>query len=122
MPPLTSSPPVPAGQPLNPLQPVNRLRGVRGGLTWQVHKSDPLQDALQQLLRKSAAKYGFRFPLLADTDKAVGAAYGILGPLGFYRRSVFVIDAAGMIHYAHRSLTGASFRPATELIEAVHEL
>ena len=69
-----------------------------------------------------AAKYGFRFPLLADTDKAVGAAYGILGPLGFYRRSVFVIDAGGTIHYAHRSLTGATFRPAEELIEALREL
>ena len=36
---------------------------------------------------------GFAFPLLADIDKDVGRAYGILGPVGFYRRSVFVIDA-----------------------------
>src|SRR5206468_363015 len=35
---------------------------------------------------------GFGFPLLADEDKAVGTAYGIIGPVGFYRRSVFVID------------------------------
>ena len=35
---------------------------------------------------------GFAFPLLADEGKAVGLAYGIVGPLGFYRRSVFVVD------------------------------
>ena len=43
----------------------------------------------------SCKQGGFAFPLLADTDKAVGEAYGILGPLGFYRRSAFVVDAEG---------------------------
>jgi peroxiredoxin Q/BCP len=66
-----------------------------------------------------AAKYGFRFPLLADTDKKVGEAYGVLGPLGFYRRSVFVIDAAGVVRYAHRAIAGLTFRATDELIEAV---
>ena len=40
----------------------------------------------------SCKQGGFGFPLLADEDKAVGIAYGIIGPVGFYRRSVFVID------------------------------
>jgi peroxiredoxin Q/BCP len=31
----------------------------------------------------SCKQGGFKFPLLADTDKEVGRAYGILGPLGF---------------------------------------
>ena len=44
----------------------------------------------------SANQGGFAFPLLADVDKEVGEAYGILGPLGFYRRSVFVVDAEGI--------------------------
>jgi thioredoxin-dependent peroxiredoxin len=56
---------------------------------------------------------GFAFPLLADTDKAVGEAYGILGPLGFYRRSVFVVDADGVVRYAHRAVAGLTFRPPT---------
>ncbi len=43
---------------------------------------------------------GFAFPLLADTQKIVGDAYGILGPLGFYRRSAFVVDASGVVRYA----------------------
>jgi peroxiredoxin Q/BCP len=57
--------------------------------------------------------------LLADTDKAVGRSYDILGLGGLYRRSVFVIDAQGQITYAHRSLVGATFRPTSELIAAV---
>ena len=66
-----------------------------------------------------AAKHGFSFPLLADTDKAVGAAYGVLGPLGFYRRSVFVVDRAGTIRYAHRAVAGLTYRSTDELIAAV---
>jgi len=65
------------------------------------------------------AQGGFGFPLLADTDKAVGEAYGILGPLGFYRRSVFVVDAAGKVAYSHRAIAGLTFRPTAELVRAV---
>jgi len=66
-----------------------------------------------------AAKYGFKFPLLADTDKSVATAYGTVGPLGFPRRSVFVVDGAGIIRYAHRAIAGLTFRPVEELVAAV---
>ncbi len=66
-----------------------------------------------------AGKHGLAFPLLADTDKKVAAAYGTLGPLGFPRRSVFVVDADGVIRYAHRAIAGLTFRPVSELVEAV---
>jgi thioredoxin-dependent peroxiredoxin len=66
-----------------------------------------------------AAKFGFRFPLLADTDKAVAAAYDTLGPMGFPRRSVVVIDAAGVVRWSHRAIAGLSFRPVAEITEAV---
>jgi peroxiredoxin Q/BCP len=62
---------------------------------------------------------GFPFPLLADTSKSVGKDYGIVGPMGFYRRSVFVVDAEGAIRYAHRALSGLTYRPTTELVDAV---
>lgn len=65
------------------------------------------------------AQGGFAFPLLADTDKAVGQAYGIIGPIGFYRRSVFVIDAEGILTYSHRAIAGLTFRPTDELVAAV---
>jgi peroxiredoxin Q/BCP len=67
----------------------------------------------------SCKQGGFAFPLLADTDKAVGDAYGILGPLGFYRRAAFVIDAEGIVRYAHKAVAGLTFRSTDELIAAV---
>ena len=68
---------------------------------------------------KFQTKHGFKFPLLADPDKAVAALYGTLGPIGFPRRSVFVIDAGGTIRYAHRAIAGLTYRPVSELVEAI---
>ena len=62
---------------------------------------------------------GFAFPLLADAGKVVGALYGVVGPLGFYRRSTFVIDAAGVVRWLQRSITGLTFPSATDLSAAV---
>ena len=70
----------------------------------------------------SCRQGGFGFPLLADCTKAVGRAYGVIGPIGFYRRSVFVIDEAGTIRYAHRALAGLTFRPVDELIAALSDI
>lgn len=69
-----------------------------------------------------AGKHGFAFPLLADTDKAVAAAYGTLGPLGFPRRSVFIVDAEGTIVYAHRAIAGLTYRPVSELVGVLEQL
>ena len=66
-----------------------------------------------------ASRHGLKFPLLADTNKKVAEAYGTVGPLGFPRRSVFVVDAEGMITYAHRAIAGLTFRPVEELIQAI---
>ena len=66
-----------------------------------------------------AKKHGFGFPLRADVDKSVAQAYGTVGPLGFPRRSVFVVDASGVVIYAHRAIAGLTFRPVSEIIEAI---
>lgn len=67
----------------------------------------------------SAKQGGFGFPLLADEEKTLAEAYGVLGPLGFYRRSAFVIDAEGIIRYIHRAVAGLTFRSTDELVEAI---
>jgi peroxiredoxin Q/BCP len=66
-----------------------------------------------------AAKHGFRFPLLSDVDKTVAAAYGTLGPLGFPRRSVFVVGADGRLTYVHRALAGVTYRSVQEITAAI---
>jgi thioredoxin-dependent peroxiredoxin len=69
-----------------------------------------------------ATKHGFAFPLLSDTKKETAGAYGTLGPLGFPRRSVFVIDAEGIVRYAHRAIAGLTFRPVDELVAVLRRL
>lgn len=69
-----------------------------------------------------ASKYGFSFPLMADVDKRVAASYGTLGPIGFPRRSVFIIDRDGIIRYVHRAIAGLTFRPVDELVAEVTRL
>jgi len=64
-------------------------------------------------------RHGFGFPLLADQTKATFKSYGCLGPLGFPRRSVFVIDGDGIVSYCHRAGAGLTFKKTDELVEAV---
>jgi peroxiredoxin Q/BCP len=66
-----------------------------------------------------SAKHGFAFPLLSDVDKSVHRAYGVLGLMDMPRRSVFVLDGAGVIRYAHRAVLGVTYRPVRELVDAI---
>ncbi len=70
---------------------------------------------------KFSCKHELGFPLLADTEKSLFEAFGALGPLGFPRRSVFVIDGDGVIRYAHKAIAGMTFRKSSELVAAVRE-
>ena len=69
-----------------------------------------------------AGAHGFGFPLLADVDKVVAGRYATLGPIGFPRRSVFIIDGDGVIRYAHRAVAGLTYRPVSELLEVLRRL
>jgi thioredoxin-dependent peroxiredoxin len=69
-----------------------------------------------------AGKHGFEFPLLSDADKTDAAQYGTLGPIGFPRRSVFILDADGVVRYAHRAIAGLTFRPVKELIGELEKI
>ena len=71
---------------------------------------------------KFLGKHGLKFPLLADTDKKVAGLYGTLGPIGFPRRSVFIIDSDGIVRYAHRAIAGLTYRPVDELITVIRSL
>jgi len=59
-----------------------------------------------------ARKYNLAFPLLADEGLTVARQYGItLGGAGL-RRSVFVIDADGVLRWKHVTLVGLTFPTA----------
>lgn len=66
---------------------------------------------------KFARKYDLAFPLLADEGLKVSREYGItLGGAGL-RRSVFVVDADGILRWKHVTLVGLTF-PTAETISA----
>jgi thioredoxin-dependent peroxiredoxin len=73
-------------------------------------------------------------PLLADEDLSVARAYGVTGWIGplarfthlesapggrYVMRSIFVIDAEGIVRYRHVSRTGASFQTVDDLEAAL---
>ncbi len=60
-------------------------------------------------------------PLLADEDKAVARAYGVLaGPM--VRRAIFVVDEEGTIRHRKVTLVGLSFETVDDLERAVASL
>ncbi len=61
-------------------------------------------------------------PLASDPDKEVAKAYGALGPGGFIRRAVFVIDGSGVIRYRHVPLFGLTYHDVDDLEKAVATL
>ncbi|HEY1854316.1 MAG TPA: peroxiredoxin [Solirubrobacterales bacterium] len=57
-------------------------------------------------------------PLLADEDKSVARAYGVLaGPM--VRRSIFVIDEEGIVRHRKVTLAGLTYESVDDLQRAV---
>jgi peroxiredoxin Q/BCP len=64
-------------------------------------------------------KYGLTVPLLADPDRTVIRAYGVLGPGGLVRRSIFMVDPQGIVRYRHVALLGLHYRDIDALRSAL---
>jgi peroxiredoxin Q/BCP len=57
-------------------------------------------------------------PLLADEDKAVARAYGVVaGPM--VRRAIFVVDEQGTVRYRKVTLAGLTYESVDDLQRAV---
>ncbi len=57
-------------------------------------------------------------PLLADEDKSVARAYGVLaGPM--VRRAIFVIDEEGVVRYRKVTMVGLTYESVDDLQRAV---
>jgi peroxiredoxin Q/BCP len=69
-----------------------------------------------------ARKRALAFPLLADVGLAVSRQYGItLGRAGL-RRSVFVVDGAGIVAWKHVTLVGLTFPSAATITARIAAL
>jgi len=56
-------------------------------------------------------KFGFTFPLLSDTDRKIGLAYGATEPgaTGNAKRIAYVIDPQGKIKEAHEKVDARTY-------------
>lgn len=71
---------------------------------------------------KFALRHGLQQPLLADTDKVAIREYGIaVKGLGL-KRSVFLIDAEGVLRWKHVATLGLTFQPVATLTEQIAAL
>jgi len=60
-------------------------------------------------------------PLLADEDKSVAKAYGVLaGPL--VRRAIFIVDEEGVIRYRKVSMVGLGYESVDDIEQALAKI
>jgi peroxiredoxin Q/BCP len=67
------------------------------------------------------SKYALTVPLLADPDRTMIRAYGVLGPGGLVRRSIFIVDPTGVVRYRHVALLGLHFKDVEALKRSLAE-
>lgn len=58
-------------------------------------------------------------PLLADPDHETSRAYGVVGPGGLVRRSIFIVDPEGVVRYRHVALLGLRYKDVEHLAGAL---
>lgn len=64
-------------------------------------------------------KYGLTVPLLADPERAMIRAYGVLGPGGIVRRSIFIVDPEGIVRYRQVALLGLRYQDVEDLKQSL---
>lgn len=87
-----------------------------GAIVWGISPQDA--DSHEQFARKRE----LGFPLLADVGLAVTRAYGIGLGSGALRRSVFIVDGAGVVRWKHVTLVGLTFPSPAAITAKVAEL
>jgi peroxiredoxin Q/BCP len=68
------------------------------------------------------SEYGLTVPLLADPKRSVIRAYGVLGPGGLVRRSIFIVDPDGVVRYRHVALLGLQYKNVEDLRGALERV
>ena len=69
-----------------------------------------------------ADRHGLSVPLLSDPGKKVARKYGVVGPGGFTRRAIFLVDGEGLLRYRHVALFGLRYQDVGDLERAVSQL
>lgn len=91
---------------------LDRFRDL-GAAVWGISPQDTASH------ESFARQHRLAMPLLADTDRSTARAYGIAMPGLGLRRSVFVLDARGIVRWRHVALAGLTFQSSDTLTEQV---
>ena len=74
-------------------------------------------------LREFRQKEHITVPLLSDFKREVSRAYGVLNEARFFSdRAYVLIDAAGLVRWAHRETSNSERRDNSELLAAIAAL
>lgn len=87
---------------------LDRFRSL-GATVWGISRQNPASH------ERFATSKRLEFPLLADEKGDVVSAYGVGLPGLGLRRSVFIVNAEGTIHWRHVALVGVSFQKVDTL-------
>ena len=71
---------------------------------------------------KFALRHGLHQPLLADPEKTVIREYGVAAKGLGVRRSVFLVDAEGVLRWKHVATLGLMFQSVSTLTEQIAAL
>jgi peroxiredoxin Q/BCP len=71
---------------------------------------------------KFARRHGLHMPLLADPERTVIRQYGISMPGLGLKRSIFLVDAEGVLRWKHVARIGLSFQPVATLTAQIAAL
>jgi thioredoxin-dependent peroxiredoxin len=91
-----------------------RERLVRTGVVLWAISTDTLE-----LHERMAKSYALSFALLADEGGRISAQYGVRGMLGSARRSVFIVDAEGIVRYVKEEPLSLSYRSVDDILRAL---
>src|SRR5437016_1356936 len=70
---------------------------------------------------RMAKSYALSFPLLSDPEGVVAALYGVRGLMGSAKRSLFIVDAQGVIRYRRDEPLSLSYRSVDDILKALNE-
>ena len=87
-----------------------------GAVLWGISSQD--LDSHERF----ATRRGLTFPLLTDPDKRVHDLYGAKGLMGLTRRTVVVVDAAGVVRFHHASQVGLTHQSTATIARVLREL
>ncbi|WP_327425548.1 peroxiredoxin family protein (plasmid) [Streptomyces sp. NBC_01527] len=94
---------------------LDRFRDL-GATVWGINFGD--LDSHEEFARKRE----LRFPLLADTDRSVVRAYGIQMPGLGLKRSVFIVDADGIVRWRHVARLGLTYQDTETITQELATL